>query len=155
MIGLARKGVPFRPYLGQAPNQPLITVIDRQGKPVQGAHVTLRRGPEELGPVETDGNGDARFDAPAGMYDVIVRYNGHTIWKEATPTQIGRGETIVVEFPFCVRDPILKPVDIGLLLAAGALTAGGMYWKVEPLKVVGEVIFGATAFTVIYRLSCL
>lgn len=161
MIPLSVKSVAFRPRLGQpiAPMDVLtgtmVTVVDRQGKPAGGAKVTAYSGGKEVSSAETNGQGDALLPVWMGPYDISVAYNGHTLWKEATSKQVARGETIFVELPFCVRDPIIKPVDIALIAAAGALAGAGLYWKIKPLTMAGEVVFGATAFSIIYRLSCL
>jgi hypothetical protein len=138
-----------------APRGLLVAIVDRQGKPVPGLDVRAVSRGSEVAQGTTDDQGDVRLSVEYGPVDVVARYNGHSLWKTVGQEEVARGETVVFDLPFCVRDPILKPIDIGLLLAAGALTGAGVYWKIQPLTTVGEVIFGATAFTIIYRLSCL
>jgi hypothetical protein len=133
----------------------LVSVVDRQGKPVPNAEVKAYNGAQEIASGNTDSGGDVWLPISVGPVDLSVGYNGHVLWKEASAKAVGRNETIVVDFPFCVRDPILKPMDIVLLASAGALAGAGVYWKIEPVKVAGEVVFGATMFSIIYRLSCL
>jgi hypothetical protein len=158
MISLAARPIAFRPVLGQLALKNtglLVSVVDRQGKPVPNAQVRAFQGAQEIASGTTNSGGDVELPVTSGPVDLAVNYNGHALWKEASAKSIARNETIVVDFPFCVRDPILKPMDIGLLLTAGALAGAGVYWKIEPVKVAGEVIFGASMFTIIYRLSCL
>ncbi len=157
MIALSVKHASFGPKLGQMDvlKGTLVSVVDRQGKPVVGAKVTAYDGAQKVAEGVTDGGGDLLLAIWMGPYNVEVAYNGHTLWKEVSAKQVARGETIVFDLPFCARDPILKPMDIVLLASAGALAGAGMYWKIEPLKVAGEVVFGASMFSIIYRLSCL
>lgn len=120
-----------------------VLVSDQSGRPVSGALVTSAGSSQETGH-------DGVALVPASR-EVRVTYEGMSVSKDV----LRSGDTVFVTFPVCVSGPLLKPVDIALLAGAGLLTAAGVYWKSDPLKVAGEVIFGASAFTVIYRLSCL
>lgn len=158
MISLSAKPIRYRPMLGQAVlagGSLLVSVVDRQGKPVPNAEVIAFKGTNEIARGSTNSGGDVTLPIVAGPVDLSVGYNSHVLWKEATAKSVARNETIVVDFPFCVRDPILKPMDLVLLASAGALAGAGVYWKIEPVKMAGEVVFGATIFSIIYRLSCL
>lgn len=152
---------PYRPYLGQGPapvdvlKGTLVSVIDHQGRPVVDVKVSAYDNGKEVSSAQTNSHGDALLPVWNGPYDISISYDGHTMWKEASAKQVARGETIIFDLPFCIRDAIIKPIDIGLLLAAGALAGSGVYFKVQPLTVAGEVVFGAAVFSIIYRLSCL
>lgn len=151
---------PYRPRLGIAVENISgsglqVSVIDRQGRPVKDVDLKAYDNGREVGALKTDPDGDAVFPISIGPFDISATYEGHLLWKEATPKQIARGETIVFELPFCVNDAILKPMDLGLLAAAGALAGAGVYFKVQPLTMAGEVVFGAAMFSIIYRLSCI
>lgn len=159
---MALRHVPYRPIrLGQSqlpPSSVQVSVVDRQGRPVQDAQVSLfGNSPVAEAKGATDSKGDALLNvgSAVGPYNVSVSYQGHTFWQEASTKQIARSETIMFELPFCVQDAILKPIDLGLLAAAGALAGSGVYFKIQPLTTAGEVVFGAAMFSIIYRLSCL
>lgn len=145
------KPLPVRPrsYLGQAQSV-RVTVIDIGGRPVGGAVVTVS-GVSKT----TDTSGDAVIEAGPGSKEIVVEYDGRRISEIASSEDIARGNNVFVKFPFCIRDPLVKPIDLAILAGAAALTAAGYYWKVDPLKVAGELVFGAEVFGLIYRMSCL
>lgn len=133
----------------------VVNVIDRQGRPVKGVKVAAFDHGKQVAQGETNSDGDVVFGIQNGPYDIAATYEGHALWKEASAKQVSRGETIVFELPFCVNDAILKPMDLALLTAAGAMAGAGVYWKIQPLTMAGEVVFGAAMFSIIYRLSCI
>ena len=159
---VAMRPAPYRLVrLGQTRLPPAavqVSVVDRQGRPVTDAQVALfDKSPVAQAKGATDSKGDANLNvgAAVGPYNISVSYEGHTFWQTANAEQVARSETIVFELPFCVNDAILKPIDLALLAAAGALAGSGVYFKIQPLTTAGEVVFGAAMFSIIYRLSCL
>ncbi len=163
MLSLAQR--PIRLRLAQAvPAQAspvaelqglLVTVVDTSGRYIPGADVKGYSRGEVVAEGLTDSHGDVLLPLNSGPYDIAVNYKGHSIWKVATYEAVAHGETIFIQFPMCVTDPIVKPMDLALLGISVGLVGAGMYWKVAPLKTVGEIVFGAAAFGFIYRLSCL
>lgn len=133
----------------------LVSVVDRQGRPIEGAEVVAYDNNKQVSQAKTNDKGDALLNIALGPYDISVTYGGHIFWQTASAKQVARSETIMFELPFCVNDAILKPIDLALLAAAGALAGSGVYFKIQPLTMAGEVVFGAAMFSIIYRLSCL
>lgn len=125
-----------------------VVVTDHNGRPVSGAAVTV-------GPTEgvTDSRGIFSVALPAGqLAKIVVRSGDYTVARDV---QDGAGGDIFVELPVCVSQPLLTTAELVALLGAAGLVGAGYYWKIEPLKVTGEVLFGASVFTTIFRLSCL
>ena len=140
-----------RPRLAQAgPPLTKIVVTDMRGRPVPGAFIST-------GSVQntaiTDSSGRALINlGSAESTDVTVSAGGYT---HTATVNAGGPNDVFVNLPICLAQPILTVPEMGSLAAAVLITAAGYYWKIEPAKVTGEVLFGATVFTAIYRLSCL
>lgn len=138
--------------LGQAStNNLLVEVVDQSGKPVKGAIVTFSGQS-----VATDARGLAGFSAMgSGKFDVKADYDGLTVGKSVSADEIAKGYTVFLQFPICILDPLIRPIDFVIFGAAGAMIAAGTYWKIKPLEMTGEIALGAAIFGFIYRLQCL
>jgi hypothetical protein len=133
--------------------------VDVDGRPVKGAHVSVRLpgAVSEVGETAADGTFVGRFAGGhpgSERVEVEVEKYGYGIVRSATVDEGIRG-TIFVQLPVCLPQPILTGVELGSLAAGLALAAAGLYWKVKPAELLGEVLIGASAFTAIYRHSCL
>jgi len=153
----ALKIAPRRFQLGQAaPISHVIIVVDHSGRPVSGVQLSLLgTGGREAVTATTDGEGKAVFQVEPGNYEVQTSFKGIVLAQSLKQDQISRGLTTFVQLPFCVVDPIVRPVDLVILGGAAAFIAAGSYWKVQPLTMVGEIAIGAAIFSLIYRLQCL
>lgn len=154
MIRLPRLGMmPFRPltapprlFLGQAAIPFKVVLVDTHGTAIEGAHVRLEDGQETT----TDDAGVATFErAPRGQVNVEITVDGLKILKRGDTS-----ESLLVGLPICTKPKFLTNTEIIALGAGAALAGAGIYWKADALQVVGEVLFGAGAFTAIYRHSC-
>lgn len=132
-------------------NNLVVEVIDHTGKPIKGAVV------EAVGESKgTDSSGIAGFSVTSpGKFDVKATYNGLTVGKTVSSDEISKGYTVFLQFPVCVVDSLIRPIDLLIFGGAGALIAAGGYFKVKPLEMAGEIAFGAAMFGFIYRLQCL
>lgn len=145
---------PFRAALGQVAQSFQVVVTDADGRPFGGAVVTIN----EPGGVSrpTDSKGIAAFDASeiaratvSGKVPVVVSGSGFSVKRDLPIDQTG-----FVAIPVCGPQPIISTPELIALVAGGALTGAGMYFKTGPLQVAGEVLFGAAIFTAVYRHSC-
>jgi hypothetical protein len=163
MIGLTNHPPIYaRPALGQAVGSAVpvrILVADVKGKPISGASVRVAAGAEVSDKGETDGNGlftahlvGAISESTPVTVDVTL---GPYSFRHRSTVGEGVESTIAVSLPVCASQPFLTVPEILALLAGAAITTAGYHWKLEPMKVTGEVLVGATVFTAIYRLSCL
>jgi len=149
----ALQASPRRSYsLSQAlTNNLLVEVVDQSGRPIKGASVQF--GSEQA---QTDSRGMASFSAMgSGKFDVKATYNGLTVGKTVTADEISKGYTVFLQFPLCIVDPLLRPVDFIIFGVAGGMIAAGSYWKIKPLEMTGEIALGAAVFGFIYRLQCM
>jgi hypothetical protein len=78
-----------------------------------------------------------------------------TVGKTVTADEISKGYTVFLQFPLCIVDPLLRPVDFIIFGVAGGMIAAGSYWKIKPLEMTGEIALGAAVFGFIYRLQCM
>lgn len=132
--------------LGQLPSVPYhVVVADPRGAPWKGATVTI-------GDVSrvTDGNGVASFESvPAGYIDARIKIGEFTVDGKGSSDN-----TLFVTVPICAEGPLLTNTELVALVTGGALAAGGYYLKKDLLSKVGELVFGASIFTIVYRHSC-
>lgn len=149
-----------RRALGQAEAVAVrIAVVDVDGRPVKGARV-LARLPgtvPEVGETAGDGTFVGRFAGGhpgSERVEVEVEKYGYGVIRSATVDEGIRG-TIFIQLPVCLPQPILTGVEWGSLAAGVAMTAAGLHWRFKPAELLGEILIGATAFTAIYRHSCL
>lgn len=136
-MGQAAGGIPLR-----------VMVTDINGRAVAGAEVTA--GAVRL---QDAGHGLYTGDVPAGPLRIVVRKGEQLVAKDVAES--AADSNVYVQIPVCMPQPLLTTAELVALLGAGALTGAGFYWKVDGLKLTGEVLFGAAAFTAIHRLSCL
>jgi hypothetical protein len=144
--------------LGQAERRFLVAVRDVNGRPVPGAEVRAGAGGGASRTVFTDSRGDAVVALPPGGWpvDFTVVYDAKYVTNVAVGAEAAaRGDTVFVRIPICVAEPLLTVPELLALGGAAALTGAGFMLKSDILKVTGEVLFGAAAFTAIYRHSCL
>jgi hypothetical protein len=139
--------------MGQRASTFLVSVRDVNGRPMAGAVIESYSDGRLLDAKDADGNGDAvlAVEIPSSLR---IQYGKHVLWQQI-PARKDPEETVFVQFPVCVPGPILTMAEIIGLLGGAAITAGGFFWKHEALKLGGEVLVGAAAFTAIYRHSCL
>lgn len=145
-------------HLGQGRSPFRVVVTDAQGVPFRGATVlTLTR---TVLSAKTDSAGVASFDGDAleaeipksaGRQIVQVRV---TIGDLETQREGPLDETLFVQIPVCAPQPFLTTPELISFALGSALVGAGLYWKVNPLQIVGEVLFGAAVFTAVYRHSC-
>lgn len=152
---IAYHALPIR-LSGPAPRPPLalaqaapswsVVVTDPNGLPFPNAEVSIDGGAT----ARTDSHGIAAFPNPgSGSRTVRIRVEGFDLVRQ------GRGdETLFVQVPVCAPQEILTSPEILACALGAALVGAGLYWKVSPLQIVGEVLFGAAAFTAVYRHSC-
>ena len=137
-----------------------VAVSDTRGMPWPEAVVEASiPGLTEALRVVTDAQGIAVLEVPEGARpggDIAVRvsdgsYVVDRAWKAGDA--VG-GETLFVEIPVRGPEAILTPTEIGGLAVGGAAAALGYGFHLKPLEMLGELVFGAIVFTVIYRHSC-
>jgi hypothetical protein len=150
-VALMRPIPLFRNRLGQAtPGAVTVWVYDHRGRPIPKMLVYSDvRGTDAS--ALTDDAGKAVLDLPTGKGNVYVG----TEFKYAVPVEVPSKGDVFVTLPMCLSQPIINGPELATLLVGAAITAAGYYWKLEPAKVAGEVLVGASIFTTIYRLSCL
>jgi hypothetical protein len=132
--------------LAQAAPSWSVVITDPNGLPFPGAEVSIEGGV----PVRTDSRGVAVFPNPgSGSRTVRIRVEGFDLVRE------GRGyETLFVQVPICAPQVFLTPPEILAVAVGAAMVGAGLYWKLNPVQIVGEILFGAAAFTAVYRHSC-
>lgn len=150
------------PYgLGQASTSVLkVSVVDIGGKHVGGADVDLSDAGRDISDAsvtltQTDSHGEAVFQVPPGNYEIRASYKGLVVTKKVTPEDIIKGLTVFLQFPICIVDSLIRPVDMLIFATAAGMIAAGSYWKVKPLEMTGEIALGAAIFGLIYRLQCI
>lgn len=154
---------PSRPSygLGQAsPSVLKVVVVDIGGKHVGGADVDLSGAGRDISDAsvtltQTDSHGEATFNIPPGNYEVRASYRGLVVSKKVTPEDMIKGLSVFLQFPICIVDSLLRPVDFVIFATAAGMIAAGSYWKVKPLEMTGEIALGAAIFGLIYRLQCI
>lgn len=136
--------------LAQAFSPVTVVVTDFSGKPVEGAEV--QSGQERQ---ITNGNGMAFLEYTSPNQEVVALYEDLVASASVGDVDLSRGDTVFINFPVTIPGPLLRPIDLAILGGAAALTLAGIHYKSDALKTVGEVVFGAGAFGIIYRLSCI
>lgn len=133
-----------------------VVVTDVKGDPFEDATVTARLHGAVLDTRKTDSEGVAIFTtAPVDERIEIRVESGPLVAERKIPIEsVNAGETLFVQLPVDRPEAILTPIEIGtLLIGAGAMGAGA-YYKVDALKLAGEILLGAGIFTTIYRHGC-
>jgi hypothetical protein len=142
--------------LGQPlPSLLLVEVVDISGKPVKDAAVDLRGTSGDVQTGKTDGHGRAQFNVGAGAYEVRATYDELVVAKDVSPDDIRKGVTTFLQFPVCILDPLIRPVDFIIFATAAGMIVAGSHFKVKALEMTGEIALGAAIFGFIYRLQCL
>lgn len=140
----------FAVSMGQAPAIFRVVVTDDYGRAISGVRVEVSpSGAPDAGGQVTDADGIASFSTTAPEATVTLRI-GELVTRRRARTD----ETLFVQLPICAPEPFLTKTEIAALIFGTAVAGAGFHWKIEPLQIVGEVVFGAAAFTAIYRHSC-
>ena len=139
-----------------------VVVVDAHDRPVAGASVSVEwqtaaefiQGPKG----ETNGAGILEFSAPrqgsVTAARVTARKDEYYSGRSVVPVWDLEDPGVLVKIPVCLGQPLMTGIEIGAIVVGLGLTFGGMYMKQKPAELIGEVLFGAAAFTIIYRLSC-
>lgn len=149
---------PSRPSygLGQPmPNVLTVEVVDVSGKPVKEAKVELRGPSSEARIGQTDSHGRVQFDVGSGPYDIRATHDDLVVIKTVSTEEIAKGATVFMQFPVCIFDPLIRPVDFLIFATAAGMIVAGSHFKVKALEMTGEIALGAAIFGFIYRLQCL
>lgn len=136
------------------PGSTRFVVVDSHGRPVKGADVRVLGSQEMPGANVTDGRGVTAMLLKPGTYDIDVVF-GPDFLHFSKRVEIPAKGDVWITLPSCAQQPIATLPEILTLLAGAAAVGAGYYWKIEPVRVTGEVLIGASIFTAIYRLSCL
>jgi len=147
-----------RRALGQSYQQDnlVVDVVDQSGKPVRDAKVDFYDGSHEPSSKTTDPSGRVTFSANGGgPFEVRAVYQGLSVGHSVSAADIAKGYTTFLQFPVCINDPLLRPIDFVIFGVAGGMIAAGSYWKIKPLEMTGEIALGAALFGFIYRLQCM
>lgn len=156
LAAVVRARSPF--HLGQGRSPFRVVVTDPRGIPFRGAGVITQTG--TVLSEKTDSDGIASFDGDSleaqlpkssGKQVVQVRV---TIGDMEIVREGPLDETLFVQIPVCAPQPLLTASELLSFALGSALVGAGLYWKVTPLQIVGEVLFGAAVFTAVYRHSC-
>lgn len=145
-------------HLGQARAPFRVVVTDPRGIPFPGAVVLIQAGTTLSG--KTDSDGVAVFDG-AAVEAQVSRGGGQPI----VPVRITVGDletvregpldqTLFVQIPVCAPQPLLTTPELVSFALGAGLVGAGLHWKLNPLQIIGEVLFGAAVFTAVYRHSC-
>lgn len=163
---IAHAYVPVRPLLfgprplslGQSmPASFRVVVTDPRGVPFRDAQVTI--GAQGSLSARTDSSGIAVFDGLGvarevpgslnSMFPVRITFGDLSLVRDGSLDQ-----TLFVQIPMCAPQPLLALPELISFAAGTAFIGAGLKWKIRPLQVVGEVLFGAAIFTAVYRHSC-
>lgn len=157
--------IPLRLHLGSPrpsyglgqPLPSLLTVeaVDVSGKPVKDAEVELRGPSGEVQTGRTDSHGKVKFNVSQGPHEIRTTYEDLVVLKDLTSEDIQKGATAFVQFPVCILDPIIRPIDFLIFGTAAGMIVAGSHFKVKALEMTGEIALGAAIFGLIYRLQCL
>lgn len=155
--------MPLRVQLGRSrlsepvgqplPNVLVVEVVDVSGKAVKDAAVELRGVDVQTG--KTDSHGRVKFNVGSGPYDLRATYDDLVVIKTVTTEEIAKGATVFLQFPICILDPLIRPVDFLIFATAAGMIVAGSHFKVRALEMTGEIALGAAIFGFIYRLQCL
>lgn len=144
--------------LGQAlPASFRVVVTDPRGVPFRDAQVSI--GAQGSLSARTDSSGMAAFDAAGVAREAAGGANSRfpvriTIGDLSLVRDGSLDQTLFVQIPMCSPQPFLTLPELISFAAGSAFIGAGLKWKVGPLQVVGEVLFGAAIFTAVYRHSC-
>lgn len=125
-----------------------VVVIDVNGTPVAGALVTANGGQATY----TDDSGIARFSIAGGRsIDLTAKTGEYAISK--TVQWESADIPAYISFPIRIQTDIVKTAEMVAFVAGVGLIGAGYVWKLDPLKIVGEIVTGAIVFAMIYRLA--
>lgn len=138
--------LPF-PRLAQARPDPFrVVVTDVRGTPFRGVSVAV----SGAGQAVTDAEGTASFGTPPSPEADVTLRIGDLVSRKHARTD----ETLFVQLPICAPPRLLTNTEIVAILVGGSMTGAGLYWNVQGLQIVGEIVLGGALFTAIYRHSC-
>jgi hypothetical protein len=144
---------PIYPKLGQAaPENLRIFVTDIRGLPFEDASVFV-----DGSPVRTDTEGNVAIPLeglPRRSHEIVVEANGIRASKSISDNEARSGNTVFFQLPVRSPEPLLKTTEAVEALIGVALAGVGFGADLRPLQILGEVVFGAAAFTVVYRQVC-
>lgn len=142
--------------LGQAPmNVLMVEVVDVSGKAVKDTLLELHSTSGDSQTGQTDAHGRAKFNVGPGPYDIRATHDDLVVVKTVTSDEIRKGATAFLQFPVCIMDPLIRPVDFLIFATAAGMIVAGSHFKVKALEMTGEIALGAAIFGFIYRLQCL
>ena len=157
-LGLRR---PFMLGADPAPSPAQLTfavvVTDVKGDPFAGANVIARQAGVVFDTRKTDSEGVAIFTLAGPVserVEIRVEADNLVAERKIPMDSVNAGETLFVQLPVDRPEAILTPLEIGTLLLGGGATFAGVYYKMEALKLAGEILLGAGIFTAIYRHGC-
>lgn len=138
----------WRPTLGQAQEGALeIVVVDANGTPVKNALVSAGKVSaytDEAGIVRLPISGTSAVSVDV-QKDV---YRFSKMVQPGTP-----GAPVYISLPVQIPPNGIKTADLVIFVAGIGLVGAGAFWKLDPLKLVGEVVVSAVIFSMIYRLA--
>jgi hypothetical protein len=141
----------WRPALGQAADASAtnlkVVVIDAAGNPVNEALVTVGSAS-----AYTDAAGVARLStANPGALRITATFGDYVTTKLAQWESADM--PLYVAFPVIIRTEAVRTPELIAFVAGLGLIGAGYVWKLDPLKIVGELVTGAIVFAMIYRLA--
>jgi hypothetical protein len=144
---------PIYPKLGQAAPQNLrIFVTDIRGMPFEDVAVFI-----DGSDVRTDTEGKVSIPLEGltrRSHEIVVEANGIRASKSISDNEARSGNTVFFQLPARAPEPFIKTIEAGAALLGVALAGVGFGTNIRPLQILGEVVFGAAAFTVVYRQVC-
>lgn len=144
---------PTFPNLGQSVLRDLrIFVTDIRGLPFENAAVFIDGSPATTG---ASGNVDIPLDGLGRrQHEIVVEANGIRASKSISDNEARSGNALFFQLPMRAPEPFVKTTEAIAALLGVALAGIGYGANMKPLQILGEVVFGAAAFTVVYRQVC-
>ena len=136
---------PWRPSLGQAATLEVV-VVDADGAPVKNALVS---GSGVSG--YTDDAGIVKLALPARSTVTLTVQKDEYRYEEMV--QPASSAPVYLTLPVHIRPNGIKTAEIVIFVAGIGLVGAGAIWKLDPLKMVGEIVVSAVIFAMIYRLA--
>lgn len=87
-------------------------------------------------------------------HEIVVEANGIRASKSISDNEARSGNTVFIQLPVRSPEPLVKTTEAVAALLGVALAGVGFGTNIRPLQILGEVVFGAAAFTVVYRQVC-
>lgn len=136
---------PWRPTLGQAEALEVV-VVDAGGTPVKNALVS---GGGVSGYTDDDGIVKLAISGRSTV-TLTIQKDEYRYEEMVQPTA---SMPVYVTLPVTIRPNGIKTAEIAVFVAGIGLVGAGAIWKLDPLKMVGEIVVSAVIFAMIYRLA--